>query len=85
MSNGSRAFARFMASSAGRAIRIVAGVVLIAWGWSNHQSMTGVVVMVVGLAPLLAGVFNVCLIAPLIGAPFSGKAAREDAGHDTAR
>ncbi|MEP6990274.1 MAG: DUF2892 domain-containing protein [bacterium] len=79
MSNGSRAFAQFMASSTGRAIRIIAGVVLIAWGWSHHESVTGLVVMVVGLAPLLAGAFNVCLLAPLIGAPFSGKAAGEDA------
>jgi hypothetical protein len=77
MSNGSRAFARFMASPAGRAIRIVAGVALVAWGWSHHESVTGRVVMVVGLAPLLAGVFNVCLIAPVIGAPFSGRSAPE--------
>jgi hypothetical protein len=76
MSNGSMAFARFMASPTGRAVRIVAGVALIAWGWSHHESMTGIIVMVVGLVPLLAGVFNVCLIAPVIGAPFSGKQAR---------
>ncbi len=78
MSNGSRAFARMMASPAGRSIRVVAGLGLIAWGWSNHQTTTGMVVMVAGLAPLLAGVFNVCLIAPFIGAPFSGKQALED-------
>ncbi|CAN5916374.1 hypothetical protein BH11GEM2_BH11GEM2_19920 [soil metagenome] len=76
MSNGSLAFARFMASTTGRAVRIVAGVALIAWGWSHHESMTGIIVMVVGLVPLLAGVFNVCLIAPVIGAPFSGKQVR---------
>jgi hypothetical protein len=77
MNNGSRTFTRFMASPAGRVIRIVAGVALVAWGWSHHESMTGLVVMVVGLAPLLAGIFNVCLIAPVIGAPFSGRSARE--------
>jgi hypothetical protein len=27
--------------------------------------------------PILAGIFNVCLIAPIIGAPFSGKEAME--------
>lgn len=36
---------------------------------------TGTVLMVVGLLPLLAGVLNVCLIAALIGTPFSGRAA----------
>jgi hypothetical protein len=39
--------------------------------------VTGLVVMVVGLAPLLAGVFNVCLIAPVIRVPFSGRSAQE--------
>lgn len=29
----------------------------------------------VGLAPLLAGALNLCFIAPLLKAPFSGKAA----------
>ncbi|CAN5909282.1 hypothetical protein BH11GEM1_BH11GEM1_09380 [soil metagenome] len=85
MSNGSRAFARFMASAVGRALRVVAGVALIAWGWSNHQTTTGVVVMLVGLVPLLAGVFNVCLIAPIIGAPFAGKSALEGSGNESAQ
>ena len=82
MSNGSRAFARFMASAAGRALRVVAGLALIVWGWSNHQTTTGMVVMLVGFVPLLAGVFNVCLIAPIIGAPFSGKSALEGSGNE---
>lgn len=78
MSNNSRAFAQFMASPAGRSIRVVAGVSLIAWGWSNHETAAGKVLMVVGLAPLLAGALNVCLLAPIIGAPFSGRRALED-------
>ncbi|MEO5816364.1 MAG: DUF2892 domain-containing protein [Gemmatimonadaceae bacterium] len=78
MSNGAGTFARFMASPAGRSIRVVAGLALIAWGWSNHETATGMILMLVGVAPLLAGVFNVCLIAPIIGAPFSGKRALED-------
>ncbi|MEO7858184.1 MAG: DUF2892 domain-containing protein [Gemmatimonadaceae bacterium] len=65
-----------MASSAGRLIRIAAGVALIAWGWSMRDQTSGIVLMVGGLAPLLAGAFNVCLLAPLIGAPFAGKDAR---------
>lgn len=75
MSNGSMAFARFMASTAGRLLRVFAGLVIIAWGWSMHETSTGVILMVIGLVPLLAGAFNVCLIAPVIGAPFAGKDA----------
>lgn len=80
MSDGSRAFAVFMASTAGRVLRMVAGLALIAWGWSLHETTAGLILMVVGLAPLLAGVFNVCLIAPIIGAPFAGKDAPRTPG-----
>ena len=76
MGDGSRAFAVFMASGAGRLIRIVAGVALIAWGWSMRDQTLGIVLMIGGLVPLLAGVFNVCVIAPIIGAPFAGKDAQ---------
>ena len=77
MSNGSRAFAVFMASAAGRLLRVVAGLAIIAWGWSRHDQTVGIVLMVVGLVPLLAGVFNVCLLAPFLGTPFGGKDAQK--------
>ena len=80
MSQQSNAFACFMASATGRLVRIAAGLALIGWGWSRHDTTSGTVLMVVGLVPLLTGVFNVCLIAPIIGAPFSGRAARENNG-----
>ena len=76
MNDGSRAFAAFMASGAGRLIRIAAGAALIAWGWSMRDQTSGIVLMVGGLVPLLAGAFNVCLLAPVIGAPFAGKDVR---------
>ncbi len=65
------AFAEWMASGVGRATRIVAGLVLIAVGIYVGGTW-GIVLGVVGAIPLLAGVFNVCLFAPLFGAPFSG-------------
>ena len=68
-------FARFMASPAGRLLRIVAGVAIIFLGWSLH-SATGTIVMLVGLVPIAAGVFDFCLIAPLINAPFWGRQSR---------
>ena len=76
MANHGNGFARFMATGVGRGSRIVAGLALIAWGWSMRDQTAGIVLMLVGLVPLGAGVFNVCLIAPLIGAPFSGAKAR---------
>jgi hypothetical protein len=69
------AFAKFMATGAGRILRIVAGLVLIGFGLYLHSTV-GIVVAVVGLVPLLAGVLNVCGIAPILGAPFSGAACR---------
>jgi len=36
----------------------------------------GIVLAVVGLVPLLAGVFDVCLFAPLFGAPLKGADVR---------
>ncbi len=62
-------FVEFMSSTTGRALRIVAGVALIAVGLAMGGG-AGVVVAVVGLVPLAAGVFNVCLLAPLFHAPF---------------
>lgn len=69
-------FITFMASTAGRAVRIVAGIALIAWGLMGLDGTTGVIVAVVGAAPLLTGLFDVCLIAPLFGCPFSGRKTR---------
>src|SRR5258708_2177365 len=69
------AFAQFMAPRARRGLRVVAGLVLIGFGLYLHSTV-GIVVAVVGLVPLLAGVLNVCGIAPILGAPFSGAACR---------
>lgn len=66
------AFARFMSQPAGRIIRAVAGLVLIALGFMIG-GITGIVVGVIGLAPLAAGIFNFCLIGPLVGGYFDGR------------
>jgi len=67
-------FAKFMASPAGRGLRIVLGLALIFWGF-RQGTTAGFVVAALGLVPLAAGTFNWCLIAPLIGAPFRGRDA----------
>lgn len=67
-------FARFMAGPIGRGARALVGIVLIVVGLSAGGT-GGTILAIVGLLPLAAGVLNVCVIAPLLKAPFSGKAA----------
>jgi hypothetical protein len=69
-------FVSFMASPAGRITRIAAGIALVAWGLLGLPGAAGIAVAVVGLVPLLAGVFDICVFAPLFGAPFSGPQIR---------
>ena len=72
-------FISFMASTAGRVLRIVAGIALIAWGLVGLGGTVGVIVAVVGALPLLAGLFDFCIFAPLFGCPLNGAKIR-DAG-----
>ncbi len=67
---------KFLASETGRWIRIVAGIILIAVGLLVVQNTGGIVLAVIGLVPLLAGVLDFCVFAPLFGLSFSGKAIR---------
>ncbi|HLH64671.1 MAG TPA: YgaP-like transmembrane domain [Solirubrobacteraceae bacterium] len=68
-------FVRFMGSGAGRATRIVAGLALIGAGIAIGGTL-GVVLAVVGVVPLAAGVFNLCLFAPLFGLDLRGRRVR---------
>ncbi len=63
-------FARFMSSMAGRLIRIVAGIVLIVIGLAIVHGTGGIILAIIGLVPLVAGLANVCVFAPLFGGPF---------------
>jgi len=67
------AFAAFMASGLGRGVRIAAGLLLIVWGVFLGG---GAVPAVIGLVPLIAGVMDICLLAPLFGAPLKGAEVR---------
>ena len=66
-------FARFMSSLAGRLLRIVAGIALIIIGLTVVTGTAGVILAIVGLVPLIAGIVNVCVFAPLFGGPFFAK------------
>lgn len=68
-------FSQFMASTAGRVLRIVAGLALVITGLMM-QSTGGYILAVIGLLPLAAGVFDWCIFAPLMHMPFTGKAIR---------
>ncbi len=67
---------KFMASPAGRITRIIAGIVLITLGLLVVHGVSGIALIVVGLLPLVAGLFDFCVFAPLLGAPLSGKQIR---------
>ena len=69
-------FCTFMASAAGRIIRIVVGAVLIAWGLLWLGGTVGIIVAVVGLVPFLAGLLDFCVFAPLFGCPWAGAQIR---------
>jgi DUF2892 family protein len=76
-------FATFMASATGRIIRVLAGLVLIGGGlvltFVAGNVVLGLVLAVIGLVPLLAGMFDFCVFAPLFGAPLSGPEIRAHA------
>ncbi len=75
----------FLASQAGRLTRVVAGVILILIGLLAFDGTTlGVIITVIGLVPLAAGSFDVCLFAPLFGLPFRGPKLRGTVGEGSA-
>lgn len=64
-------FVMFMSSSAGRGLRIVAGIALLVLGLVIGGGW--MVLSVVGLIPFIAGLINVCLLAPLVGQPLKSR------------
>jgi len=69
-------FIKFMASTSGRIVRVVAGIALVAWGILGLGGTLGIIVAVVGAVPLLAGLFDFCVFAPLFSCPLSGPKIR---------
>jgi hypothetical protein len=67
-------FSKFMASPAGRVVRVIAGVALIMVGALLGGGWWAVAV--IGLVPLAAWALDVCLFNVLFGRPLSGKAVR---------
>jgi hypothetical protein len=67
---------QFMASGAGRIVRLVAGVALIGGGLLAVGGPAGIIMAAIGLVPLLAGAFDLCVFSALFGGPLSGTAIR---------
>ncbi|MFM6977976.1 MAG: YgaP-like transmembrane domain [Micrococcales bacterium] len=63
---------KFLGSTAGRWTRAIAGIALLILGISNNLAWLSIV----GLVVAAAGIFDVCLFAPLFKKPFSGKKLR---------
>lgn len=69
-------FGQFMASAAGRGVRIVAGIALVLVGVLVIGGTAGWIVAGVGLVPLAAGLFDFCLLTGLVGGLWSGGSVR---------
>jgi hypothetical protein len=67
-------FIRLMATTAGRLVRLVAGLLLIVIGLVGGDGWF--VLAAVGVFPLLAAAFDVCGFAPLFDQRFHGRDVR---------
>jgi len=74
---GQSGFARFVNSPAGRIARLVVGIGLIVWGYTQLGTGMGIILIVIGLVPLAAGALDLCLISRLLGGPISGASIRK--------
>lgn len=62
-------FAKFINTTAGRIVRIIAGLVLIVLGFLEGMNPGGIILILLGLVPFLAGSLNLCIISGLLGGP----------------
>ena len=62
-------FVGFMRSTAGRALRVVVGVVLVLLALVGPWTSTvlNVILLILGLVLIVVGALNYCLLAPLFG------------------
>ncbi|MDO9184960.1 MAG: DUF2892 domain-containing protein [Bacteroidia bacterium] len=73
---------KFMTSTSGKAVRIVIGLVLIAWGVYFATNTPNWILIIIGLIPLSAGTFNFCILAPFFGYSLNGAEARRQIDAD---
>lgn len=62
-------FAKFINTTAGRIVRIIAGLVLIVCVVLEGMNTGGIILILLGLVPLTAGTLNICIVSGLLGGP----------------
>ena len=70
-------FFRFMVTRTGSIIRMMVGLILIVVGICWGQGTAGYIMVIIGLVPILAGIFDKCLFAALFKLPSDGSALRQ--------
>lgn len=65
---------KFLGSTPGRVLLVVAGLALVGAGVALGSGWLGLAA--VGLIPLAAGAFDFCLLGPLVRLPLAGRAFR---------
>jgi len=63
---------KYVSSRNGRTVRFLIGSVIVAMGL-----FVSPILLVVGLLPLFAAIFDVCVLAPLFKFPFEGEKLRD--------
>jgi hypothetical protein len=70
-------FAKFMSSTLGRVVRIVAGIALIALGLVVVGGAGGILLALIGAIPFIAGLLDICIIGAIfMGTPLRGAEVR---------
>lgn len=67
---------KFLASPAGRLVRIVAGLIVGGIGLLAVTGAAQIVLLVIGVFLIAVGVLDVCVFAPLFGLSFRGPKIR---------
>lgn len=71
-----KGFIKFMTGTIGRLIRIALGLILIVWGVYYSNVTPNWILIIIGIIPLSAGIFNFCLLSPIFGYSFNGDKAK---------
>jgi hypothetical protein len=69
-------FVAFTASREGRILQIVVGIALITAGLLSAELLARAVLIAPGSLLLAAGIFDICLLAPLVGYSMRGSKVR---------
>ena len=71
-----------LVSDYGRGLRLVAGGLLISLGAAAGGGPLTTALAAIGLTAMLAALFDLCLVAPLLGCPADGSAIRKAAARN---